>query len=59
MKEESGYRRTFWLSKELDSKVEEARKVLGLSRSGFYRFAVVETLKSLLTATKQQHQEKA
>jgi hypothetical protein len=53
-KEESGVRRTLWLSKELDRKVEEARKILGLGRSGFYRFAVVELLKSLITA-KQQH----
>jgi len=48
-KTESGVRRTFWLPKELDVKLEEARKTLGLGRSGFYRFAVVELLKSLLT----------
>jgi len=55
-KEESGFRRTFWLSKELDMKVEEARKTLGLGRSGFYRFAVVELLKSLITAKHSSEQ---
>jgi hypothetical protein len=45
---EHGVRRTFWLPRELDEKVELARKELGLGRSGFYRFAVIETVKSLL-----------
>jgi len=51
---ESGIRRTFWLPKDLDVKVEEARKILGLGRSGFYRFAVVELIKSLLTKQEAQ-----
>jgi len=55
-KEESGVRRTFWLSKELDMKVEEARKTLGLGRSGFYRFAVVELLKTLIVAKHSSEQ---
>ncbi|MBS7637039.1 hypothetical protein KEJ37_06910 [Candidatus Bathyarchaeota archaeon] len=52
-KTESGIRRTVWLPRELDAKVEEARKLLGLGRSGFYRFAIVETLKSLLTVKRE------
>jgi len=55
LKENSGVRRTFWLPKELDMKVEEARKTLGLGRSGFYRFAIVELLKDML---KTQNPEK-
>lgn len=55
-KEESGVRRTVWLPIELDRKVEEARKLLGLGRSGFYRFAIVETLKSIITAKQQPHE---
>jgi len=51
-KEESGVRRTFWIPNELDAKAEEARKQLGLGRSGFYRFAVLELLKSLMTNRK-------
>jgi len=50
---ESGIRRTFWLPKDLDAKVEEARKTLGLGRSGFYRFAVIELIKTLLTTNKE------
>lgn len=52
-KEEVGVRRTVWLPKELDAKVEEARKMLGLGRSGFYRFCILETLKSLLTTNRE------
>jgi len=40
-KENSGIRRTFWIPKELDEKAEALRKQLGLGRSGFYRFAIV------------------
>ena len=51
---EKGVRRSFWLPKELDDKAEEARKRLGLRRSGFYRFAIVELLKSLLQNEKEK-----
>ncbi|MEM3640701.1 MAG: hypothetical protein QXH37_02100 [Candidatus Bathyarchaeia archaeon] len=57
-KEESGVRRTVWLPIELDTKVEEARKLLGLGRSSFYRFAIIETLKSIIiTDSKRQLKE--
>jgi ACT domain-containing protein len=39
---ESGKRRTFWLPHKLDSKAEEVRQRLGLSRSTFYRYAVIK-----------------
>lgn len=42
-----GKRRTVWLPTELDEKAEQARKTLGLGRSGFYRFAVIEVVKEL------------
>lgn len=42
-----GKRRTVWLPNELDNKAEEARKTLGLGRSGFYRYAVVEVIKQM------------
>ena len=48
LEEESGIRRTVWLPKDLDAKAEEIRKKLGLGRSGFYRFAIVELLKEML-----------
>lgn len=51
-KNETGIRRTFWLQKDLDAKVEQARKKLGLGRSGFYRYAVVKLMESLLTQQK-------
>lgn len=53
--EEAGIRRTVWLPKDLDMKAEEVRKKLGLGRSGFYRFAVVELLKDMV---KTQNSEK-
>ena len=49
MKEESGKRRTVWLPSELDKKAEEVRKALGLSKSGFYKFAIVEIVKQFQT----------
>lgn len=50
MKNEKGKRRTVWLPDELDVKAEETRKLLGLGRSGFYRYAIVEVIKQLVTA---------
>ncbi len=41
----SGIRRTVWLPVQLDKKAEQARLQLGLGRSAFYRFAVVEVVK--------------
>ena len=47
MTTEKGKRRMIWLPTELDKKAEQARKTLGLGRSGFYRYAVVEVIKDL------------
>jgi len=47
MTEPKGKRRTVWLPIELDKKAEKARKALGLGRSGFYRYAVIEVVKEL------------
>jgi len=52
LEEESGIRRTVWLTKDLDMKAEEIRKKLGLGRSGFYRFAIVELLKDMIKTQK-------
>ena len=57
LKEEAGVRRTVWLPKELDEKVEEIRKNLGLGRSGFYRFAILELLKDMILKTKNKDAE--
>lgn len=46
---EKGKRRTVWLPEKLDKKSEEVRKALGLSNSGFYRFAIVEVIKQFQT----------
>lgn len=42
---EKGIRSTVWIPDELYKKVEEVRKVLGLSKSGFYRYAIIEVVK--------------
>ena len=47
MENQKGKRRTVWLPNELDEKAEQARKTLGLGRSGFYRYAVVEVVRDL------------
>jgi ACT domain-containing protein len=54
--EKAGIRRTVWLPKELDEKAEALRKQLGLGRSGFYRFAIVELLKEMLKNQPQTQQ---
>lgn len=59
MKDEKGLRRTLWLSRELDAKVEEARRALGLSKSSFYKFAILEQLKSMGQLTQNKNAEEA
>jgi hypothetical protein len=46
---ENGRRRTVWLPNKLDKKAEDVRKLLGLSKSGFYKFAIVEIIKQYQT----------
>jgi len=46
MRKERGIRRTVWLPEKVDVKAEETREKLGLGRSAFYRFAVVETIRN-------------
>jgi len=46
-KKEKGIRRSFWLPTELNEKAEQARQTLGLGRSAFYKFAVIEVIKQL------------
>jgi hypothetical protein len=47
--ESKGKRRTVWLPDKLDRKAEKVRKALGLSNSGFYRFAIIEVVKQFQT----------
>lgn len=49
MKREIGKRRTVWLPAKLEKKAEEVRKALGLGKSAFYRFAIVEIVKQYQT----------
>ncbi|MEM2150953.1 MAG: hypothetical protein QXG68_05435 [Candidatus Bathyarchaeia archaeon] len=44
---ETGVRRVVWIPNELDEIIESVRKRLGISRSGFYRNAVLRYLESL------------
>ena len=46
---EKGKRQTVWLPERLNEKAEEVRQTLGLSKSGFYRFAIVEIIKQYQT----------
>jgi hypothetical protein len=56
--QQKGKRRTVWVSNELDERVEGIRKKLGLGRSGFYRFAVLEVVKEFSQNKKFQKGEK-
>ena len=39
-----GKRRTFWIPDDLDGIIEDVRVKIGLTRSGFFRYAVVKLL---------------
>lgn len=52
--QESGKRRTVWLSNDLDAKADKVRKELGLGRSGFYRYAIIELIKQFAVLEKQK-----
>jgi len=45
--EEKGQRRTFWIPNGLDAIIEEVRQRVGMSKSGFYRYAVVRLLEEM------------
>ena len=47
MRREDGFFRTVWVPKELDELIEEVRLKIGLSRSSFYRNAILRYLESL------------
>jgi len=49
LKKENGARRTVWLPANLEKKVETVRTALGLGKSAFYRFAIVEIVKQYQT----------
>ena len=56
--ESKGVRRTVWLPTLLDRKAEEARAKLGLGLSGFYRFAIIETIKQFEIPNRSKEDER-
>ena len=53
-KEETGIRRTIWMPRKLDRIVEQTRKAIGYTRSGFYRYTTTKTIEqTLLTQRKE------
>jgi hypothetical protein len=56
-KKSTGRRRTVWLPSSLDQKAEVTRKKLGLGLSGFYRFAIIETIKDMEKGVKQHDEQ--
>lgn len=47
MKGEVGVRRGVWVPNNLDTIIEEVRQKLGMSKSAFYRYAVVRLLEEM------------
>jgi hypothetical protein len=47
-----GVRRVVWIPTKLDQKIEEARKTIGYTRSGFYRYAVTRLLEEMSMLSK-------
>lgn len=57
--EEKGVRRLVWLPTELDNVVEEVRTKLGLSKSNFYRYAIIRLLQEMsVLSTKAKEMKK-
>jgi len=54
---EKGVRRVFWLPNEMDEVVESIRKKLGMSRSAFYRHAVIRLLEEYSMLSSLAHSE--
>jgi len=50
--------RTFWLSPTLDKKAEEVRKKLGLTRSEFYRYAIIRLIENFVLKTLHHYEYK-
>lgn len=44
---ENGMRRQFWVSPDLDSIIEDVRVELGMSKSSFYRYAIIRLLQDM------------
>ena len=42
-----GVVRTFWVPAEMDSIIEETRRSLGMSKSSFYRYAIMRFLQEI------------
>ena len=56
--EGGGERRTLYIPKTIDEKIEEARQALGMSRSRFYLYAVTKLLQELSILTETVHNKK-
>jgi len=52
-----GKRRTFWVSTDMDSLIEETRKKLRMTRSNFYRYAATRLLQELSVLTTKAHEQ--
>ncbi len=48
-KTEKGKRETVWVSTDLNKNIEDLRSKLGLSKSGIFKFAIVELIKQYQT----------
>jgi len=56
MENEQGIRRVSWLPKKLDAEIENIRKKIGYTRSGFYRYALTRLLEhALLSKPTETH----
>ena len=58
MAKERGARRTIWVPENLDKIIEQARGKLGMSRSGFYKYATIRLLQELSLLTETMHEKK-
>jgi len=52
--EENGVRRVVWVPEKLDQEIENLRKKIGYTRSGFYRYAVTRLMEQMLLSKRKE-----
>lgn len=53
-KEESGVRVVIWMPRKLHQEIEQTRKRIGYTRSGFYRYTATKAMDQILFTKRQQ-----
>jgi len=59
MKTDNGRMESVWMSNTFFSMAEETRRKLGMTRSGFYRYAITRLLEEMSVLSSKAHEQEA